>query len=94
MVSKEDMKLLYKMRQKLYECGQLSIIQIQDACTPALSISTYNKLKPYFLKVFDGQVEYEKSRDKEWRFIYTESQLDSVDLEQNLVIQSKIDDKL
>lgn len=94
MVSKEDMKILLKMRQKLYEMGELSEIEIQDACTPALSISTYNKLKPYFLKVFAGQVECEKSRKKQWRFIYTEHQIADIVHTQAPKIQSKIDDKL
>ncbi len=91
MVSKEDMAKLLKMRQKLYEMGELSVIEMQSACTPALSIAAWNQLKPYLVAVFEGQMEYDKAK-KKWKFIYTENQI-KVALEKD-GIQAKIDDKL
>jgi len=87
------MEILLKMRQRLYEMGELTAIEIQGATTPALSIARYNQFKPYLLSVFEGQLEFDKSKKKCWKFIYTESQLKAADLGETM-IQAKIDDKV
>lgn len=71
MVSRNDEILLKKMYVAIIKEGTISDIDLQEKCG-RMSISTYNKLKPYLLrhKTYGGRIEYDKN-SKTWTIALT-----------------------
>ena len=69
MASKTDMKNMHRLLETIKKNGAIDKYQL--IMQSGLSISLYDKLKPFLLEVFKHQVDYD-SKSKLWTWLVTE----------------------